>query len=192
MNDDSQIAMNKNAYSKPNKIANGLLNEPSLDDDHLLPSEISQLLLDSALIIYEQLKPPKRSTGSSVSSERSIDDQSDEDNLDVICQQVPTPQTNIIKQPKVSNVLPTISATIPTLLDLNRDLSRDLNRNLEREINNIHHHHSTKLNLHRTPAGLIDNKRLMRELMFDADCGLSKLKETKLDSKSKMMISGNL
>ncbi|KAK4336869.1 hypothetical protein RND71_043904 [Anisodus tanguticus] len=51
-------------------------------DDNLLPSELSQLLLDSALIIYEQLKPPKRSTGSSVSSERSItDEQSDDDKV---------------------------------------------------------------------------------------------------------------
>jgi len=176
LKDENEICSKKSNRTLNN---NNLLSEPSLDDD-LLPSEISQLLLDSALIIYEQLKPtpskpPKRSTGSSVSSERSIDDQSDEDNLNVICQPA-TPQTNnIIKQqPKVSSALPSISAT---LLDLNRDLTRDLNRNIEREINSIHH--SGKLN-HRSPVSFLDNKRLMRELMFDADCGLNKLKDSKV------------
>ena len=152
----------------------------------MLPSEISQLLLDSALIIYEQQmkpQPKRRSTGSSsVSSERSIDgEQSDEDVLDAIAGGQQT--TNVIKhQPKISNALPSISANIPTFLDINRDLSKELNRKIDREISKLHL---------RSP-NLIENKRLMRELMFDSEFGLNNLKETKLDIAAKLVPSGDL
>lgn len=190
--------MQANGIAK-NTIKNGKLNgntdllgQSSLDD-HLLPSEISQLLLDSALILYEQLKP-KRSTGSSVSSERSItdlnDEQSDDEVLGDVIGSAQQPNNNIIKQqPKISaNILPSISASIPTLLDLNKDLNRDLNRTIDREISNVHHSGKMSNNHFRSPSNLIDNKRLMRELMFDAEYGFTRQNDTKITVPKTKMI----